>query len=64
MKKTLKKWWKGEPYYLDGFSATRYRKHWTSKLAHSVIALIRKYGKEVLYIMAAIATIVGVMWKQ
>ncbi|HEO99280.1 MAG TPA: hypothetical protein ENO02_08280 [Epsilonproteobacteria bacterium] len=36
MLEKIKKWWIGEEYYLEGvLPGIRYKRHWTSKTAHT-----------------------------
>ncbi len=38
MVKKIKCWWKGEEYYIEGvFPGVRYRRHWSSKMAHIIV---------------------------
>ncbi len=56
MLKRLQNWWRGEEYYIeDVLPGIRYRRHWTSNLAHISVSFYLKNWQWCLGFIVAIA---------
>ncbi len=57
----LKKWWEGEVYYIEGIiPGQRFKRHWTSKLVHSIYDAYHQHRAAL--IIAVIASMVGALF--